>query len=77
MLGSLLKAMREGAGLSLLKVRGKLGIPRSTLYMWESPASRPEPEDLQRLLDLYRATDEQRLKAWELRAGVGHQSSAA
>jgi transcriptional regulator with XRE-family HTH domain len=48
-----------------------LGVVRSAVYLWESttPARRlPSATSLQRLLDLYGATDEQRLLAWRLRS---------
>lgn len=68
MLGDHLKDLRTRAGLTMSEVVEKLGIPRATGYLWESPRSRPEPESLQRLLDLYNASASDRLRAWELRA---------
>ena len=68
MLGALLVELRRRRGLSMAEVIEHLGVPRSTAYGWEGAASRPEPEHLQRLLDLYAATDEDRLEAWRLRA---------
>lgn len=44
------------------------GIPRSTLFAWESDTVRPPPERVGALLDLYGATDEERLEAWRLRS---------
>lgn len=67
MLGALLHSLRERAGLPMTRVVVELGVPRATAYAWEGADSRPEPENLKRLLDLYGATDDERLHAWELR----------
>lgn len=45
----------------------QLQVRRSTAYWWEGPQSRPEPEELQRLLDLYGASPEEQLLAWRFR----------
>jgi transcriptional regulator with XRE-family HTH domain len=68
MLGTLLAELRAARGLSMVQVIETLGVPRSTAYFWESPASRPEPEHLQALLTLYGASDAQQLQAWKLRS---------
>lgn len=78
LLGDLLARLRQRRGMTMPEVVEALGIPRSTGYSWEGPHSRPEPENLQRLLDLYEATDEERLQAWDLRArGVSGSDVAA
>jgi transcriptional regulator with XRE-family HTH domain len=78
-LGELIRSLRLARGLKMPRVMELLSevrkrrnpnakpVPRSTAWWWEGPRSRPEPEDLQDLLDLYGATDAERLKAWELR----------
>lgn len=68
MLGELLKRMRKQRGLKVRHVIEALGVPRSTAYFWETPAGRPDPASLGKLLDLYGATPEERLQAWQLRA---------
>lgn len=53
------------------EVAAHVGVGRSTVYLWESTTGnrrRPDPEHLQKLLDLYSASDTDRLLAWELRA---------
>ena len=77
MLGEFLTTLRTSRGLSVPDVVERLGIPRSTAYAWEQPQSRPEPENLQALLNLYEATDEERLRAWELRAAGSAASAEA
>jgi transcriptional regulator with XRE-family HTH domain len=69
MLGALLAELRMARGLKMAQVIEALGVPRSTAYVWESSASRPEPEHLKALLALYGATEAQQLQAWNLRAG--------
>ncbi len=77
MLGEYLARLRQQRGMSVPEVVEALGIPRSTGYAWEGPHSRPEPENLQRLLDLYEATDAERLQAWDLRARAASDSDVA
>ncbi len=68
MLPEHLKALRIAAGKTVRDVREALGVPKATAYAWESEGARPEPEQLQRLLDLFEASDEDRLTAWRLRS---------
>lgn len=70
MLGAFLSGLRVRAGLSMAQVIERLSVPKSTAYWFEGDGSigRPSPEHLQALLDLYQATDEERLEAWRLRA---------
>ena len=68
MLHQLLAALRGRANMTLNDVQAGLGVSRATVYAWETPAVRPRPEHLQALLDLYGATDEERLEAWRLRS---------
>lgn len=77
MLGEFLSRLRQRRGLTIPDVVDRLGVPRSTAYQWEWQSSRPEPENLQRLLDLYEATDAERLEAWELRARSASSDEAA
>ena len=67
-LGAALAALRKRAGLSMAEVIERLSMPRSTAYWHESASGRPSPEHLQALLDLYQATDDERLEAWRLRS---------
>jgi transcriptional regulator with XRE-family HTH domain len=67
-LAELLTNLRKRSGLAMPAVIDRLGVPRSTAYVWETTSSRPAPEHLQPLLDLYDATPEERLEAWRLRA---------
>lgn len=67
MLGEHLRTLRKRKGFSVAKVIDALGVPRSTAYHWEGPSSRPDPVDLKRLLDLYEATADDKLRAYELR----------
>ena len=67
MLGEMLRRLRESRGLKVADVVEALDAPRATIYHWEGPNSRPEPESLKPLLELYEATDEERLAVWELR----------
>ena len=67
-LGPLLRSLRKRRKLTMAQVIALTGTAQSTCYWWEGPYSRPDPEDLKKLLDLYRATSEERLLAWELRA---------
>ena len=64
----MLKEMRKSAGMKPEEVAAALGVDRSAVYFWESGAHRPEPERLHALLDLYGASDEERLEAWRLRS---------
>lgn len=69
-LGELLASLRKRRGLTMAQVIALTKTPQSTCYWWEGPRSRPGPEDLQKLLDLYHATSEERLLAWDLRASA-------
>lgn len=73
-LGQLLRELRGGR--SVTAVCQELGIAsRQTIYTWEGPRSRPEPEDLARLLQHYGATQEQIDLALRLRAGIAPDQS--
>ena len=67
-LGEALRAIRRERGLRVTQVVESLGVPRSTAYSWEGPTASPQPSELQALLDLYGATDDERLRIWSLRA---------
>jgi len=65
MLGSMLRELRgERAARD---VAAALGVPRSTVYAWEGPDSRPTAVSLRRLLDYYGASPAQRLAIYEMR----------
>lgn len=67
-LGGLLKDLRERRGLSLAQVRDALGVGgRSTVHHWENGIVVPS-DRLGQVLELYQATDEERLRALELAA---------
>lgn len=71
-LAECLRHLREHAGIKVSDAAEKLGVQRNTAYSWEIPegkgSRRPEPEVLGKLLDLYSATDRERLEAWRLRS---------
>ncbi len=76
MLGDLLKRLRERAQLGVDDVVEQTGCAKSTVYLWESRASRPEPERLFALLKLYGASAEEQAEAWSLRASPMSTASA-
>lgn len=57
-------------------VARRLGLTRVAVNAWESGIARPDPEHLQALLDLYEATDEERLEAWRLRSMPRREEAA-
>ena len=68
-LGQLLRDLR--AKRSVTAVCRELGIAsRQTIYTWEGPRSKPEPEELVRLMIFYGATQDQIDHALRLRAGL-------
>lgn len=74
-LGSLLRELRGDRRVS--DVARSVGVVRSLVYLWESTTSSrrlPSATKLQHLLDLYEATDEQRLKVWAARAQVDERA---
>ncbi len=77
MLGPYLRSLRTANGISAADALRSLGVPRSTLYSWEGPISRPDPVQLGRMLDLYGASEIQRAEAWRLRAHMGDEPSSA
>ena len=70
-LGQLIRKLRQGVSpsLSMAAVADHIGVSNGSVYWWESDERRPSPEHLHALLDLYKATDDERLRAWALRAG--------
>ena len=64
----ILKSLRSRRGMRVDDVAEALGLDRSTIYTWEKGDKRPDPEHLGRLLDLYDATDAERLEIWRLRS---------
>lgn len=66
-LGAMLRSLRHASGMRAVDIVRELDVPRATLYCWEGEGSRPAPEDLHRLLNLYSVTDAVRLRVWELR----------
>lgn len=75
-LHQLLRALRERSGLSVSDVHRTIGVSRATAYHWEGEDSRPTARHLQSLLDLYGATDRERLEAWESRAFASPEEAA-
>lgn len=71
-LGRLLRTLRGERSAS--DVAKRVGVTRKALHLWESPSENPanrrmpSPEHLQRLLDHYGASVDDRLAAWALRA---------
>lgn len=68
MLGAFLRKAREAHGLDVREVAIALGIPRATIYMWESPRSRPDPVDIRRLLTHYGCDESEISEALVLRS---------
>ncbi|CAN5489047.1 hypothetical protein BH11ARM2_BH11ARM2_08210 [soil metagenome] len=58
--GALLRALRHRAHLSLVEVATTLGVAGSTVSRWESSVAHPAPPVAERLLNLLRATPEER-----------------
>lgn len=73
-LGPNLRRMR--ADRTVDSVAAHVGVVRSAVYLWEADDRRPDPEHLQRLLDLYGASDAERLEAWRLRSLPSDESPA-
>jgi predicted transcriptional regulator len=76
-LGPFLKRLRARGDRDVVAVAEHLGVSRAAVYMWEADDRRPEPEQLGRLLDLYVATDVERLEAWRLRSLPRNEDGAA
>lgn len=73
MLCGFLAALRERSKLSKPEIMAALGVSRPTVDSWENPGAgnrAPSPAHFQALLDLYDASPEERLRAWELRASA-------
>ena len=67
-LGELLRDLRGTRKVAEVATRLKVG--RAVVYMWESSTGSrrlPSAPNLQRLLDLYDATPDQRLEVWRAR----------
>lgn len=75
-LADLLRDLRTRAGLAVRDVQRALGVSRATAYHWEGPDSRPTVEHLHQLLDLFGASDGEKLLAWELRACASPEEAA-
>lgn len=68
-LGALLRRLRERAGMTRADVQRRMRCGRTIVWWWESAdGGRPSSTALHRLLDLYGASDAERLLAWRLRA---------
>lgn len=70
-LGETLRHLRRTSPLgrtSVDRAAADLGIPRATIYLWESPRSRGEPRDLRRYCEYLGATEEQIREVLELRS---------
>ena len=63
MADTLLKKLRERSGLTVQEAAEKIGVHRATLYTWEDdpPGRRAGAEALRSLLDLYRASQDERV----------------
>lgn len=55
-------------GMSSDSVADAIGVDRTAVWRFERGSRSPKPEKLGKLLDLYGATDEERLEAWRLRS---------
>lgn len=56
-----LKELRTKAGLSQLKLAGKLGVSRSTIAMWEIGKSQPDNDSIVRMAQILGTTTDQLL----------------
>lgn len=73
-LGSMLRSLRLGAGLTTEQVAQVLGFSRSKMSRLENGRRGAGKDDITRLCDLYQVGDEQRLRLGEL-AAEGKQRS--
>lgn len=67
-LGSLLRSLRLGTGLTAEQVAERIGVSRSKVSRLENGRRGARQDDIAQLCDLYRATDEQRARLGELAA---------
>lgn len=70
-LGETLRSLRENSPRGRIRpstVTREYGLSRQTLYLWESPHSKPEPVDLRRYCEWLGATEEQILDVLRLRS---------
>jgi transcriptional regulator with XRE-family HTH domain len=65
-LGSILRSLRLGAGLTTEQAAGRLGVSRSKISRLENGKRGAGKDDITRLCDLYRVDDEQRSRLTEL-----------
>jgi transcriptional regulator with XRE-family HTH domain len=65
-LGSVLRSLRESAGLTTEQAAGRLGFSRSKISRLENGRRGAGKDDITRLCDLYQASDEQRSRVGEL-----------
>lgn len=65
-LGEHLARLRERAGLTIENVMEQLDLGKSSVYWLEGPNSSPSIETLQGMLRLYKASDADRLLAFDL-----------
>jgi transcriptional regulator with XRE-family HTH domain len=56
-------------------VARRLGVTRVAVNAWEQGERLPSAKHLQGLLDLYGATDGERLEAWRLRAQPAEEAA--
>lgn len=66
MFGTFIRELRGQRGVT--ETARAIGVDRTAVHQWENGTKSPEPGNLQALLDLFGATDEQRLEAWRLRS---------
>lgn len=75
LLGQYLRQLRGDRRVA--EVVRAIGIKsKQTLYTWEGPRSRPEPEDIVRLLKHYGCSAEEIDRALRLRAGLPAEQPA-
>lgn len=76
-LGKHLHDLRIRSGLRMVKVARAIDRSRGTAYGFEAGTIRPSADSLQALLDLYGASDAERLMAWRLLTESGAPSDAS
>lgn len=60
-MADLLRVLRTRAGLSVIQAAERIGVARTTIYMWESGDKTPEPDSLRRAAEVYGATEQERV----------------
>ncbi len=70
-MGSILRTLRERAGLSVADAAEQIGVSRSLVYAWEKDEKQPEPPNLRAACRVYAASEAERAELAALRAFGG------